>query len=138
MINVKYGQPFPVYIRVDAFADIPDSLLLTLDGPQDGALPTTLMTSALGAGETWSELFVGNSTTTAVGKQNYRYCLARTQNCSSTISVSYSPPAIPGVDVDDEFGSEWDFTLSEQTATPTARCLMDGVPMVSPARYRPC
>ena len=117
MRNVKHGEPFPVYIRVDTFADIPDSLLI-LDGPQDGALPTTLMISALGAGETWSELFVGNSTTTAVGQQNYRYCLAGTQNCSSTISVSYSSPAIPGVDVDDEIGSEWDFTLSEQTATP--------------------
>ena len=74
MMNVKYGQPFPVYISVDASADISDSLLLTLDGPQDGALLPTLMTSALGAGETWSELFVGNSTT-AVGQQNYRYCL---------------------------------------------------------------
>ena len=126
-IDVKHGQPFPVYIRVDAFADIPDSLLLTLDGPQDGTLPTTLMTSALGAGvTTWSELFVGNSTTTAVGQQDYRYCLAGTQNCSSTISVSYSSPAVPEVDVDDEFGPEWVFTLSEQTATP-AGCPLNGV-----------
>ena len=117
MIDVKHGEPFPVYISVDAFADIPDSLLLTLDGPQDGALPPTLMTSALGAGATWSELFVGNSTTTAVGQQNYRYCLAGTQNCSSTISVSYSPPAEPIVDVD-EISPEWDFTSSDQTATP--------------------
>ena len=116
MMDVKHGEPFPVYIRVDTFADISDSLLLTLDGPQDGALPTTLMTSALSAGTpTWSELFVGNSTTTAVGQQNYRYCLAGTQNCSSTISVSYSSPAMPEVDVDDEIGSEWDFTLSDQT-----------------------
>ena len=117
MIDVKHGEPFPVYISVDAFADIPDSLLLTLDGPQDGALPPTLMTSALGAGATWSELFVGNNTTTAVGQQNYRYCLAGTQNCSSTISVSYSPPAEPIVDVD-EISPEWDFTSSDQTATP--------------------
>ena len=117
MIDVKRGEPFPVYISVDTFPDIPDSLLLTLDGPQDGALPTTLMTSALSAGvTTWSELFVGNSTTTAVGKQNYRYCLAGTQNCSSTISVSYSSPDDPIVDVD-EIGSEWEFTLSDQTAT---------------------
>ena len=116
MRDVKHGEPFPVYIRVDTFADIPDSLLLTLDGPQDGALPPTLVTSALSAGTpTWSELFVGNSTTTAVGQQNYRYCLAGTQNCSSSISVSYSSPDDPIVDVDDEIGSEWDFTLSDQT-----------------------
>ena len=95
MIDVKHGEPFPVYISVTTTVAT-NSLLLTLDGPQDGALPTTLMTSALGA-ETpiWSELFVGNSTTTAVGKQNYRYCLAGTQNCSSTISVSYSSPDYP-------------------------------------------
>ena len=112
-IDVKHGQPFPVYISV---TNAVDSLQLTLDGPQDGALPPTLMTSAFVARSTWSELFVGNSTTTAVGKQNYRYCLAGTQNCSSTISVSYSSPDDPIVDVD-EIGSEWEFTLSDQTAT---------------------
>ena len=119
MIDVKHGEPFPVYIRVDAFPDIPDSLQLTLDGPQDGALPTTLMTSALGAGVTiWSELFVGNSTTAPLGQQDYRYCLEGTQNCSSTISVSYSSPDDPIADVD-EIGSEWEFTLSDQTVTST-------------------
>ena len=119
MRDVKHGEPFPVYISV-AIATTFNSLLLTLDGPQDGALPPTLMTSALGAGATWSEFFVGNSTTAALGQQNYRYCLAGTQNCSPSISVSYSPPDDPIVDVE-EIGSEWDFTLSEQTATP-ARC----------------
>ena len=132
MIDVKHGEPFPVYISVTTTVAT-NSLLLTLDGPQDGALPTTLMTSALSA-ETpiWSELFVGNSTTTAVGQQNYRYCLAGTQNCSSTISVSYSSPAVPIVDVDDEIGSEWDFTLSEQTVTPP------DVPRMQKSRYPPC
>ena len=122
MIDVKHGEPFPVYISVAISDAAVSSLRLTLDGPQDGALPTTLRTSALGEGQTWSELFVGNSTTTAVGKQNYRYCYdqAGIQDCSSTISVSYSPPDNPMVDVDDEIGSEWDFTLSDQTAT--ARC----------------
>ena len=117
MMNVKHGEPFPVYISI-AIATTINSLPLTLDGPQDGALPMTLMTSALGAGTTWSEFFVGNSTTAASGQQNYRYCLAGTQNCSPNISVSYSTPApaIPGVDVD-EISSEWDFTLSTQTAT---------------------
>ena len=131
MIDVKHGEPFPVYISVDAFADIPDSLLLTLDGPQDGALPPTLMTSALGAGATWSELFVGNSTTTAVGQQNYRYCLAGTQNCSSTISVSYSPPAEPIVDVD-EISQSGILRLAIRLPPPP------DVPRMQKARYRPC
>ena len=116
MIDVKHGESFPVYISVAIADTAVDSLLLTLDGPQDGALPPTLMTSALGAGETWSELFVGNSTTTAVGQQNYRYCLAETQNCSASISVSYSSPAVLVVDIN-EISPEWDFTLSSQTAT---------------------
>ena len=119
-MDVKHGQPFPVYIRVDAFADIPDPLQLTLEGPQDGALPPTLMTSALSVGATWSEFFVGNNTTTAVGQQNYRYCYdqAGTQNCSSRISVSYSSPAVPVVDVD-EISPEWEYTLSDQAVTST-------------------
>ena len=117
MMDVKHGEPFPVYISV-AIAVATDSLLLTLDGPQDGALPTTLVTSALSAGATWSEFFVGNSTTADLGQQNYRYCLAGTQNCSPSISVSYSSPAVPVVDVN-EISSEWDFTLSTQTVTST-------------------
>ena len=116
MMNVSYGEPFPVYISV-AIATTFNSLPLTLDGPQDGALPMTLMTSALGAGTTWSEFFVGNSTTADLGQQNYRYCLAGTQNCSPSISVSYSTPAMSVVDVDDEISPEWVFTLSDQTAT---------------------
>ena len=122
MIDVKHDEPFPVYISVAISDTAVDSLLLTLDGTQDGTLPSTLMTSALGTGQTWSELFVGYGTPAGTGERYYRYCYdqAGIQNCSSSILVSYSSPTTPVVDVDDEIGSEWDFTLSDQTAT--ARC----------------
>ena len=123
MIDVKHDEPFPVYISVAISDAAVSSLLLTLDGPQDGTLPSTLRTSALGEGQTWSELFVGSVTPAAgTGERYYRYCYdqAGIQDCSSSILVSYSSPTTPVVDVDDEIGSEWDFTLSDQTAT--ARC----------------
>ena len=123
MIDVKHDEPFPVYISVAISDTAVDSLLLTLDGTQDGTLPPTLMTSALGEGQTWSELFVGSVTPAAgTGERYYRYCYdqAGIQDCSSSILVSYSSPTTPVVDVDDEIGSEWDFTLNDQTAT--ARC----------------
>ena len=123
MIDVKHDEPFPVYISIAISDAAVSSLLLTLDGPQDGALPTTLRTSALGEGQTWSELFVGSVTPAAgTGERYYRYCYdqAGIQDCSSSILVSYSSPTTPVVDVDDEIGSEWDFTLNDQTAT--ARC----------------
>ena len=123
MIDVKHDEPFPVYISVAISDAAVSSLRLTLDGTQDGTLPPTLRTSALGEGQTWSELFVGSVTPAAgTGERYYRYCYdqAGIQDCSSSILVSYSSPDIPVVDVDDEIGSEWDFTLSDQTAT--ARC----------------
>ena len=96
MIDVKHDEPFPVYISVAISDTAVDSLLLTLDGTQDGTLPSTLRTSALGTGQTWSELFVRSVTPAAgTGERYYRYCYdqAGIQNCSSSILVSYSSPA---------------------------------------------